>query len=110
MSTWLSVRRRWQNLSTRWFPYRGMVCPDDDLPARMRPRVVYMLGMPVWRVAFICPCGCNEPVELCLMKEVRPHWQAATDDAGRITLHPSVWKKGGCRSHYFLREGRIFWV
>jgi hypothetical protein len=24
-------------------------------------------------------------------------------------LYPSVWRKGGCRSHFIMRKGRIRW-
>ncbi|WP_416234769.1 DUF6527 family protein [Paucibacter sp. PLA-PC-4] len=25
-------------------------------------------------------------------------------------MHPSIWRKDGCRSHYFVRAGRVAWV
>ncbi|MDM9644782.1 DUF6527 family protein [Rhizobium sp. S163] len=29
--------------------------------------------------------------------------------ADRPTLHPSVWRNSGCRSHFWVRRGRIAW-
>ncbi|WP_448478058.1 DUF6527 family protein [Pseudoxanthomonas mexicana] len=110
MRTWQRLRRRCQSWSTRWLPYRGAVCANEELPSRLRWRTLYFVGVPAWKVAFACPCGCKDVVELCLMESVKPHWQAHVDGAGRVTLNPSVWKKHGCKSHYFIRQGRIVWV
>ncbi|WP_425501682.1 DUF6527 family protein [Pseudoxanthomonas koreensis] len=110
MSVWRGLRRRGQAWSTRWLPYRAAVQANEELPSRLKWRTIYFLGSPVWKVAFACPCGCDDIVELCLMTSVRPHWQASVDGADRVTLNPSVWKKQGCKSHYFIRQGRIIWV
>ena len=111
MNRWYKrFRQRWQELATRWLPYRAAECADDELPTNFRPRRIYLLGDPAWRVAFVCPCGCGEIVELCLLENVKPRWRATTDATGLVTLHPSVWKKGGCHSHYVIRDGRIRWV
>ncbi|WP_371815099.1 DUF6527 family protein [Bradyrhizobium sp. CCBAU 51753] len=44
-----------------------------------------------------------------LLKEIRPRWDARVDQRGHVTLHPSVWLKQGCRSHFWLRDGRVIW-
>ncbi len=62
-----------------------------------------------WAVAFRCPCGCGDRLELQLIPEAKPHWVLHRDERGHPTLHPSVWRKTGCRSHFWLRSGRIFW-
>ncbi|WP_223250722.1 DUF6527 family protein [Rhodanobacter denitrificans] len=110
MTIWQSLRRKGLNIFTGWFPYKGVDCPDDELPKHLARGRVYVLGTPAWRVAFLCPCGCKEMVELCLLKQYRPHWTASVDNEGKVSLSPSVWKKVGCRSHYFMRNGQIIWV
>ena len=105
-----SLRRKGQNIFSTWFPYKGIVCSDDNLPDQLARRRVYFLGEPAWRVAFLCPCGCKEMVELCLLEQHKPHWTAALDSDARVSLSPSVWKNAGCRSHYFMRRGQIIWV
>lgn len=44
------------------------------------------------------------------MKEGRPRWPLDEHEDGTITLHLSVWRKEGCRSHFFLRHGKIVLV
>ena len=63
-----------------------------------------------WSVGFMCPCGCGEPIELLLPEFIEPRWSLAVDDIGRPTLTPSVWRNEGCRSHFFVRRGRVIWV
>ncbi|WP_425373246.1 DUF6527 family protein, partial [Klebsiella pneumoniae] len=31
------------------------------------------------------------------------------DGKGRPTLYPSIWRTTGCRSHFWVRIGRIHW-
>lgn len=42
--------------------------------------------------------------------QVKPRWSLEVDAQGLPTLRPSVWLTGGCRSHFFLRKGKIIWV
>ncbi|WP_319003147.1 DUF6527 family protein [Acidovorax radicis] len=56
-----------------------------------------------------CPCGCGRILELLLIPEAHPRWKLTVDSGGRPTLHPSVWVKDGCRSHFWLRQGQIEW-
>ncbi|WP_238585809.1 DUF6527 family protein [Comamonas sp. E6] len=57
-----------------------------------------------------CPCGCGQPVELPLIREARPRWSLQVDKDGHPSLEPSVWRRGGCRAHYFVRRGKVVWV
>ncbi len=63
-----------------------------------------------WGLGFVCPCGCGELIELNLMPEVRPCWKVKMHWDSTPSLHPSVWRKVGCRSHFWLREGKVRWV
>jgi len=62
-----------------------------------------------WAIAFLCPCGCKDRLELALIPEVKPHWTLKLDDDNFPTLHPSVWRKTGCRSHFWVKGGEITW-
>jgi hypothetical protein len=110
MTAVAKLQRWWVSARTRWQPYVGIAWASDDLPRRLQPRRVYLTGNPTWRVAFLCPCGCGSVVELCVLAEVDPHWRFAVDDKRRVSLQPSVWRTNGCRSHYFIRRGRIMWA
>ncbi|WP_236000503.1 DUF6527 family protein [Bradyrhizobium uaiense] len=56
-----------------------------------------------------CPCGCRQTIELLLIREAKPRWDLSVDPAGRPSLRPSVWVQTGCRSHFWLRRGRVEW-
>ncbi|WP_315838659.1 DUF6527 family protein [Bradyrhizobium prioriisuperbiae] len=56
-----------------------------------------------------CPCGCGETIELLVIQEAEPRWDLLVDGSGRPTLKPSVWIQHGCRSHFWLRCGRVEW-
>jgi hypothetical protein len=108
--TLAGLRRWWTSIRTRWRPYLGINLEIDEHPPVLQPHRIYLMGNPVWRVAFLCPCGCGSVVELCVLPEAIPHWKLTVDNKRRVTLQPSVWRTAGCRSHYFVRLGRIVWA
>lgn len=83
----------------------------EELPDALRSGVVYVLGEGRyrWSVTTLCPCGCGAVLQMSVMREGRPRWQLEEHEDGTISLHPSVWRKEGCRSHFFLRHGWIIW-
>jgi hypothetical protein len=62
-----------------------------------------------WCVGMRCPCGCGDVIELLVIAEAKPRWDVSADQKDRPTLSPSVWRKAGCRSHFWLRRGRVEW-
>lgn len=78
-------------------------------PDRLSPRIVYIVGQGghLWSAEFLCPCGCGATVRLSLHKEGRPRWTVQTHRDGRVSLSPSIWRKVGCRSHFFITDGLI---
>lgn len=99
----------WQVL--RGQVYRAEVV--DDLPdlATLHQAKVYFVGEEgqPWQAAFLCPCGCCSLIQLNLLPEARPCWSHRLASWGEVSLYPSVWRKGGCRSHFIMRKGRIRW-
>lgn len=83
----------------------------DEMPDALKPFTVYLCGEGeyLWAAAMICPCGCKEVISLNLLKAARPCWGVHGHKDGTVSLHPSVWRQKGCRSHFFLRQGRIDW-
>ena len=65
-------------------------------------------GVPKW-ILFKCPCGCSHVVTLSVQPVHNPRWRLGLNAEGAPTLHPSVWQKTGCHSHFWVRDGRIFW-
>ena len=79
-------------------------------PRLLRKDTVYLVtedGEP-WTVAMLCPCGCSEVLFMSLI-EGSPQWTHECHRNGTVSLHPSIWRVAGCRSHFFLRNGRICW-
>ncbi|MDV4160576.1 DUF6527 family protein [Rhizobium leguminosarum] len=101
-----------RRLRDRYGPARGIqVVEGDTLPPILpvRDLVLARDDGDDWSVGLRCPCGCGDTIELMVLEDARPRWDVAVDQVGRPTLHPSVWRKAGCRSHFWVRHGRILW-
>ncbi|MFZ5894779.1 MAG: DUF6527 family protein [Myxococcota bacterium] len=86
------------------------VAHAEEEPEDLAPMTVYAIGegSHLWHVAMLCPCGCGAKIQLNALPDDEPCWTLVATD-GVPTLSPSVWRKVGCRSHFFLRSGRIRW-
>ena len=96
----------------RWFvpAYRTLVV-EESLPALLLRRTVYIVREDGFdeQVALLCPCGCGRVLPMNLLPDERPCWHMMQNVDGTVTLHPSVWRKKGCGSHFWLQDGRIRW-
>lgn len=96
-----------------WFAPRLRVIEvsGDRLPETIPTnRIVHLIDDgESWSVALRCPCGCDDVLELLLLPGVSPRWDLSFDRRGRPTLFPSVWRATECRSHFWIRGGRIVW-
>lgn len=83
----------------------------EELPEVLRQRIIYLVGEGehLWVAAILCPCGCAETIQLNLLHGQRPRWSVAEHEGGPVSLHPSVWRQSGCKSHFFFRNGQIVW-
>lgn len=88
------------------------VLQGDALPVKLPRRGLILLrdGGEDWSIGLMCPCGCGQRIELPLIKEACPHWKLHVEQDGTPTLAPSVWLQDGCRSHFFVRHGKVAWV
>lgn len=104
----LWVRRIWAKIE---FARTLTVVEGDTLPKELPSKrlVLAREAGEDWSVGFHCPCGCGRRVELLLVEEAKPRWRMEVNKKGRPTLTPSVWLRGGCGSHFFVRNGRITW-
>lgn len=89
--------------------FRLFAC--DDEPELLSAGVLYLVGPSPhqWKATLLCPCGCDEQIDLNLMADTKPRWKCTISSAGRVTMHPSVWRTRGCRSHFWIREGNVVW-
>ncbi|WP_410688422.1 DUF6527 family protein [Chitinophaga filiformis] len=55
-----------------------------------------------------CPCGCGKILYLNLLRDYAPYWAYKTE--GKIiSLSPSVHRTVGCKSHFFITDGKLIW-
>lgn len=83
----------------------------DDEPERMVKDRLYVVGHPEhpWKAMIECPCNCGAVIELNLAPPARPLWKITVGADRLPTVHPSIWRTEGCRSHFWIRDGRIQW-
>lgn len=76
------------------------------IPDELAPGVLYV-SMGYATVVHLCACGCGFEVVLGLA----PTDHRLSYDGAAVTLSPSVgnWSFA-CRSHYFIRSGRVIWA
>lgn len=86
----------------------------EDLPnhGSIQPGTIMIVGGVDWAkwVLLKCPCGCGDVLTLSLMKSFKPRWRLRLDKKNLVTLSPSVWKRDGCESHFYIRKSRVKWV
>ncbi|WP_397321508.1 DUF6527 family protein [Pedobacter foliorum] len=56
----------------------------------------------------ICPCGCRKLLHMNLMDDYDPYWNYILDGKV-ISLAPSINRLVGCKSHFFVTNGKIEW-
>jgi len=102
----------WKNTREKLMPRRRLhVIASDSLPKRL-PRRDLVLARDDgedWCVGLHCPCGCGDILELLVVAEAKPRWDIVVDKTGKPSLSPSIWRKTGCHSHFWLSKGRVRW-
>jgi len=107
------LRRIWSSLisclTRRELKWMAVFVGDE--PVKLKHHRVYLVmeDDEVWQATFTCPCGCQMKIQLCCLPESRPSWSYKVHADKTVTLHPSIWRKRGCCSHFFLRWGIIKW-
>jgi hypothetical protein len=103
--------RAWQSLYG-WFvpPYRTLVV-EEALPNELKRRTLYVVQEDGFReqAALLCPCRCGRVLHMNLLPDARPCWRLTEHEDGTASLHPSVWRKKDCGSHFWFRRGRVQW-
>lgn len=99
-------------LKTKRIDYTVEYSENNPINDQIRDKVLFIVGGKdyVKWIYIKCPCGCGDVLTLSLMKKNRPSWNLKVDKLSRATLYPSVWKKEGCRSHFWIRKGRLEWA
>lgn len=96
----------------RWLvpPYRTMLV-NGSLPKQLKRRTLYVVQEDDFQeqAAMLCPCCCQRVLHVNLLPDERPCWRLTRHDDGTSSLHPSVWRKKDCGSHFWFRRGRVEW-
>lgn len=59
-------------------------------------------------VVMACPDGCGETLVVNIDPRAGKAWHIDTRGEG-LTLYPSVWRDGGCKSHFIVWRGFLIW-
>lgn len=108
---WLRTAWEWL-FGRRSYDLKVIDLEGDELPRTIGRRELVRLidGGEEWSAGMRCPCGCGDTIELMLLPRVKPRWDLQVDTRGLPTLHPSVWRTAGCRSHFWVKRGRVVWA
>ncbi|MBL6446403.1 hypothetical protein JMN32_08795 [Fulvivirga sp. 29W222] len=79
----------------------------DDLPDILDDQTIYLVED--WAISFVCPCGCREVIHLNAIESVFPRWTHTIGDSKRIDIYPSIHRTVGCKSHFWVKNGKINW-
>lgn len=85
---------------------------EEEIPDNPKNKILYIVteNRNPWSAAMVCPCGCGAILHLNLLPDERPVWQFTHHQNNTVSLSPSVWRKTGCHSHFWFREGRVYWT
>jgi hypothetical protein len=79
----------------------------DDHLAAPGDMVLVRRG-PLRSVVMACPDGCGSVLTVNLDPRAGKAWRVYSDRRG-FSLYPSVWREGGCQSHFIVWRDRILW-
>ena len=82
----------------------------DDIPEIIGEHVIYVVGTEnkFWALVFLCPCDCGAVIQLNLLRRTYPKWEFTINKQMEITIYPSVWRTTGCRSHFIVKDSRLY--
>ena len=105
------MRKLFSSLLHNWSQPKYHIAYTEDVPTVFKPLTVYIIGLRTepWQAAFICPCGCNAIIQLNLLREASPRWKVYTK-RNKVTLYPSINRRVGCKSHFYIRKGKVIWA
>lgn len=101
----------WNQLRTWFIPPYQTIIVDESLPKQLKRNALYVVQEDGFQeqAAMICPCGCSRILHMNLLTDERPCWRLTRHADGTATLHPSVWRRKDCGSHFWFRKGRVQW-
>lgn len=109
----LFIRESWRGYKKPAIHFKSVTVvnktPKNDEVGERDFIIVVFQNKPLWAL-FRCPCGCHHVISLSLQKIHNPSWRVHKNLSNRPTLFPSVWQIKGCQSHFWIKDGRVYWV
>lgn len=85
----------------------------SELPENPSEKTLYLEGnakeKDFWYVLLKCPCGCGDNIMLNLVNDVKPCWKVNINK-NRPSIFPSIWRTKECKSHFWIKKGRVVWA
>src|SRR5688572_28890569 len=93
------------------FKYKTIIILDNPAHETLNDRIVYVVGNEEYfKWAYLkCPCGCGDVIMLSLTGYQFPSWRLKNDFIGRPSISPSINRLEGCRSHLWIKKGKVQW-
>lgn len=94
------------------YQYKIVFLNDNPRHEDVKSNIIYIVGDHDYaKWAYMkCPDNCGENIMLNLSPKRRPSWTIIQDNFGRVSIYPSVHKLEGCKSHFWVKKGRLFIV
>jgi len=82
---------------------------SNEVPVELGDNIIYICDEnQAWIMSFKCPCGCDNDVHLNLLNDANPKWIYKITNS-KLTVFPSIDRVCRCRSHFWIRKGKIHW-
>jgi len=104
------LRRIFKSLYNLWDKPYSIQLVEDPVD-NAKKKTLYIIGSAEepFQVELLCPCGCKDKIVLPVNYSTKPRWTLSITNRNLPSLSPSVWRSKGCKSHFFLKQGKIDW-
>ena len=110
--SWRQITGAWRALHN-WLPRTRELTAvwGHEVPDDVRRGTLYIAGEHghLWCAVMQCPCECGALIWLSLTPDGRPRWKIIRHSSRTVSVMPSIRRTLGCRSHFFVRRGRVVW-
>lgn len=94
------------------FQYKVKIIADNPMDDEIEKNIIYVVGIPDKYIKWAylkCPCGCQDIIMLSLDTKQFPSWVVKQSKFGQATIFPSIDKLDGCKSHFWIKRGKVIW-
>jgi hypothetical protein len=85
----------------------------SELPENYVEHILYLEGNVkeryYWYALLKCPCSCGDIIMLNLMTDTKPCWNVDIINKAP-SIYPSIWRTINCKSHFWIKKGKVIWV